>query len=201
MSEFDLEEFLKNPLEGWETFWTLYGSCVKRAICKFNLTREDTEDILQEATVRLIKDDFEALRKWDKHRSSLCAYLHVIARSVSLDYLKSSFHQYNQKKIKTKEEPDREISCLDFLMDPNLTPDEFLQKKEVIRGVWKCLHEWSDLKDEDRDLLYLRFMGVPFRKISKIKNIKENALMTRFSRLREELRRRLEDGGIDLSEI
>ncbi len=200
-SPFEWEEFLRNPSKGWEGFWESYGSCVRNAISRFQLTRQDAEDILQETVFRLIKDDFVALKKWDKERSSLSTYLSVVAVSVSLDFLKSSFHQYEQKKIKPKGESDTEVDLLDTMADSGLRPDEHLQQRQVIERIVSCLNDWAGLKQEDKILIYMRLIDVPFGKISNVLGLRENALMTRFSRLKEEFRKRLKDRGIDLSEL
>ena len=51
-------------------------------------TGRTTEDVAQDVFVRLVKDDYRLLRKFEPQRASLETWLTLVARSVAIDCLR-----------------------------------------------------------------------------------------------------------------
>lgn len=51
---------------------------------------DDSADVLQEVFVRLVRDDFNLLKRHDPTRASLSTWLGVVATSTALDWLRKS---------------------------------------------------------------------------------------------------------------
>jgi len=73
-----------------EYFRPVISSAVRktfRAYCSY-LDEADIEDVTQEVFLRLCKADYRLLRFYDSRRASLVTWLHIIARSMALDFLR-----------------------------------------------------------------------------------------------------------------
>ena len=51
-------------------------------------TAEDVEDAAQDVLVRLIRDDYRLLGRYDPAKAALATYLTIVARSVTLDRIR-----------------------------------------------------------------------------------------------------------------
>ncbi len=93
MTDGNLQTLLKGNPRGWNAFVETYTGTIQRTVQVVldRRGRRDPElvlDLIQDVFIRLIKDDFRLLRKFDATRASLGTYLSVIARSSTLDSLK-----------------------------------------------------------------------------------------------------------------
>lgn len=172
-----------DPNRGWGPFWSAYGEVVKNRLWRFRFRPDDCADVLQEVTLRLVKNNFQILRKWDSSRGKLEAYLSVISASVCLDFIR-----------KTKEflEEGEE------LVDPKPGPSGPYRVKELEGILFQVLERWSQegLSESDRELIEGRFKEREYSEIAEDLGITVANAMTRFSRLKESLRKRLENAGI-----
>jgi DNA-directed RNA polymerase specialized sigma24 family protein len=152
----------------------------------------------------LIKNDFKVLRSWDSARSSLAGFLSVVAATRCLDFVRTSFHRYTQKKNEPGPECSEGFDLLDFLESDEKTPDERLHLLQVAETLGKCLEDLcqsNHLKPIDRQLVELRAMGMEFKEVAKILGIQDGNAMTRFFRLKEQLVASLEKAGVTRSDI
>ncbi len=99
-----LRRLLEHDPRGWKEFVERFTATIQKTVTLVLARRgaHDPElvlDIVQEVFVKLIKDDFRLLRKFDSSRSAPATYLSVIARSSTLDEL---------KKRRLKSDPLRE---------------------------------------------------------------------------------------------
>jgi len=88
-------EHLSRLIDGddraWHTFvlrWSnLIFSVVLRTLgSQGNGSREAVEDVCQEVFLRLTRDGFRLLRRFDPQRASFATWLHLVARSTALDH-------------------------------------------------------------------------------------------------------------------
>jgi RNA polymerase sigma factor (sigma-70 family) len=73
-----------------ERFQPVISSAVRktfRAYCS-RLDEADIEDVTQEVFLRLCKADYRLLRFYEPTKASLVTWLHIIARSMALDFLR-----------------------------------------------------------------------------------------------------------------
>lgn len=81
----------------WGEFVSRYSAVVYSAVRKVIQSKvrmanhEDIRDVAQNVFVRLVKKDFNLLRRYDPSRCSLPTYLTIIARSTALDYLRYGY--------------------------------------------------------------------------------------------------------------
>ena len=196
-----LEQLFSSAQQGWPRFWSAYGEVIRRRVGRFRLSAQDCEEVLQNVSLRLIKDDFKILRRWDATKCSLEGYLSVVATSTSLDFLDSSFAAYGMKKwnpplVELSSDGEDFVSAIPDRED---NPAERLQRLQVEERVHETLERWNregSLKDEDLILITQRLHGLSFREIAEILGLSQMNAITRFSRLRKGLALRLREAGI-----
>ena len=87
----DLAGLLAGERHAWERF-VPHAAAIMRGVIRRTLLKsgrsEDTADCLQEAFLKLCRNDFALLRRYDPARATLSTWLGVIAASVALDSLR-----------------------------------------------------------------------------------------------------------------
>lgn len=201
LSDEDLRELLiRDPRSGWPEFWKIHGPMITARIQAHRLSRTDAQDLVQEVSYHLIRNDYQLLRAWDPSRSTLSAYLSVITTSRCLDYLRSSWSSYTRRKWVAS---DSSSDTSDPLLDqcaPTPTPAEWSQNRQLVEALNGCLERLRKsrrLKELDCRIVELRSEGRTFREIAEHLGLSENSAMTRFFRLRPDLRACLTRAGID----
>lgn len=193
------DRLISDPDSHWPDFWHQFGALIKGRIRAFRLSREDFEDVLQDISLHLIKNNCATLRNWDPSRSSLSSYLKVVVSSRCLDYIKSQFYKemHNPKILPT--ETDDGLDLLEIIDSGEKDPSERLQLLRLSAAVDQVLNGMCKnklLKPVDRQLILLRAYGLSFKEIGVITGMREGTLMTRFSRLRSIVSDRLQQAGI-----
>lgn len=90
----DLRACLQGNKEAWDAFVQRYAGVIYAAVGHVfgqwgaGVTGRTVQDIAQDVFVRLIKDDYRLLRKYEPGRASLETWLTLIARSVAIDCLR-----------------------------------------------------------------------------------------------------------------
>ena len=92
--KFDLQPCLEGDKQAWDDFVQQYSGVIYAAVGHVfgqwgaGVTGRTVQDIAQDVFVRLIKDDYRLLRKYQPNRASLETWLTLIARSVAIDCLR-----------------------------------------------------------------------------------------------------------------
>ncbi|MEE8154649.1 MAG: sigma-70 family RNA polymerase sigma factor [Phycisphaerales bacterium] len=90
----NLHYCLEGDKQAWDAFVQRYSGVIYAAVGRVGGSRSagstgrTTEDVAQEVFVRLIKDDYRLLRKFEPQRASLETWLTLVARSVAIDCLR-----------------------------------------------------------------------------------------------------------------
>ena len=90
----DLRACLQGNELAWDAFLQRYAGVIYAAVGHVfgqwgaGLTGRTVEDIAQDIFIRLIKDDYQLLRKYQPGRASLETWLTLIARSAAIDCLR-----------------------------------------------------------------------------------------------------------------
>jgi RNA polymerase sigma factor (sigma-70 family) len=195
---------IQDVKKGWSKFWLAYGGIIRGRVRAFHFSKEDTEDVLQDISIHLLKNDCKVLRTWDSTRSSLSAYLNVVAATRCLDFLKTGYHKYTVRKVGHSTDKQVEVDPMTLLEADEKSPAERLQLLQLGETINKCLRklcEHDHLKPMDRNLVQLRALGHSFAEIAEILGIQEGNAVTRFSRLRAQLRETLTQAGVQSSDI
>ena len=94
MATFDLKACLRGDPDAWRAFVDRYGRVIYAAAGRTartyapQWTDEDVEDAAQDVLVRLIRNDYRLLRRFDPARAALATYLTIVARSVTIDRIR-----------------------------------------------------------------------------------------------------------------
>ena len=185
---------LSDPEKGWENFRLRFKAFLHSLIRRYGFSEEDTEEVYQEILLRLVKDNNKLLRAWDPARCSLRGYLGVVATSVSLNYLRSSFHRFTQRRVFPERTPGEPTELLDLVQDPAPSPAERLHRMDLASLFEKCIEEWSregSLRPEDCLILGMRLSGLGQSEIARMLGTTPSNVGVRFYRLKKELKKRL----------
>ena len=123
-------------LRRWRT-----GSAASRHL------RQEIEDLVQEAFLELVKDDFKALRRWDPERLPLDAYVGYIAKIRTAGFLRSRRSPWREDP-NPWEDLDRD--------DPGATPEDRALTHDEFTKIWLCLV--ASFSAEDFHLFDLLFI-------------------------------------------
>lgn len=195
---------LRDPKSGWPEFWKVFGPLITGRIHAHRLSQMDAQDLVQEISYHLIRNDFQLLRAWDPTRSNLSAYLSVITTSRCVDYLRSSWSNYTRRKVEAAEAPSDSPEGTAPQSSGPTTPADWCRNRELVEALRGCLERLQRagrLKPLDCRIVELRARGVSFKDIAETLGISENNANTRFSRLRPELRACLARAGIEVGDF
>jgi RNA polymerase sigma-70 factor (ECF subfamily) len=97
----DLNACVNGDKRAWDTFVDRFSGVIHAAVQRSCATttrvidRDELHDIVQDVFVRMIRNDYRLLRKFDPERASLVTWLTVIARSVAIDH----FRRRHQERL------------------------------------------------------------------------------------------------------
>lgn len=204
-SDEDLRDLVvRDPSKGWDLLWDLYGPMIRARAYSFRNLREHYADMLQEICLKILKDDCAILQKWKPSKGTLAAYLSCVARSVCLDYLKSSSYQYWKNKQTSPATDEDEHDLFDVLPSKDASPSVGLSNKELSILFFEAVHDLAErnrLKPEDVSMIFLRAKGEDYDQVAKITGKSKESLMMRFSRIRGILQTKLESLGITVEAL
>ncbi len=90
----DLQAMIDGDKPAWDQFVDRHSGVIFAAVKRTLQTRgggvggRDLEDSVQDVFVRLVRDDFRLLRRYDPQRASLSTWLTIVARSATIDCLR-----------------------------------------------------------------------------------------------------------------
>jgi RNA polymerase sigma factor (sigma-70 family) len=190
---------LSSPEEGWKVFLEAHSRFIHRIIKRFRFSPEDCEEIHQEVLHRLLRNDCRALRVWEPSRASLRGFLSVITIRTVISFYRSSFCSFSRNCNRS---PNDMVIFEEFITTvdiPASTPADRLHRAQLVNFFRTILDEWVQqerLNPVDREVVLLRLRGLSFREISGLIGISLTNAISKFSRLKPLLRRKLEQAGV-----
>ncbi len=185
---------LAHPEEGWKSFWDRHGRFISQMIQRYHLHAEDSEEVLQEVSFRLIKDNLRLLRSWDPRRCMLRGYLAVVTSSTCRSYLRSLNRKNSRDKFLSQNDPSIASFLMLELPDQAPGPLEHLYRQELTLLLRNCLDspELSRIvKHPDRLILEMRLNGANNLQIANRLGISQGNAAIRYHRLKKVLKERL----------
>lgn len=92
--EVDLQACIAGDKQAWDDFVARWSGVIHAAVARAYRTyaaphrASEQDDVVQDVFIRLVKDDFRLLGKYDPDRASLSTWLTIVARSVAIDRLR-----------------------------------------------------------------------------------------------------------------
>jgi RNA polymerase sigma factor (sigma-70 family) len=142
--------------QAWDEFAVAFSPGIRAAIRRVLVARgvryqpDDIDEIYQEVFLRLIRHDFQLLHSYEPSRgASFATWLNMVARSVTLDFLKqqpsasfTSLEAAAEIAAPTASYQDaleftagvlsqREEQILRFLIEKELSPEKIAEKLEI----------------------------------------------------------------------
>ncbi len=92
--QISIKRLLNGDREQWEQFVTDFSplilAVIRKTLASSGHDREKAYDLLQEFYLRICRNEFAALKRYDPKRARLSTWLAVIARNLTIDYLRRS---------------------------------------------------------------------------------------------------------------
>ncbi len=151
----EIEPLLKGNREKWEAFVRYVSpvvySVIKKTLVSAGRDTHDAHDILQELFARLCADNFQVLKRYDPEKARLTTWLSVIARNMTIDYLRRIRHE----PIGTRDVADTGLENNDSRIDSGkvLVSFDLLPERQML--LMKLLYE-KDLSVKEA----ASFMGI-----------------------------------------
>ena len=86
--DIDLHACLSGDPEAWDGFVTQASPVMYAAIARIVRSHDVAADVLQDAFLRLLKNDRRLLRSYDPDRARLTTWLTIVARSTAIDHVR-----------------------------------------------------------------------------------------------------------------
>lgn len=174
-------ELIQHCLEGKSGAWKrfvdrnvgLISHVVRQCLTSRNLhsNAQDVEDLIADVFALLVKNDFNALRRF-KGNSALPTYLTVITRRVVM-------HKISRPRYRNR------LQSIDRVPEPE-APSEFLATAETREQIETAM---ANLSGSDADLIRLFHLeGKSYREISHHLGVPENSIGPMLSRARSRIR-------------
>ena len=90
----DLQACIRGEKAAWDAFVAEYTGVLHAAVRRVirqhapSTTAPEVPDVVQDCFLRLVKDDFRLLKRYDPSRSRLTTWLTIIGRSAAIDRLR-----------------------------------------------------------------------------------------------------------------
>jgi RNA polymerase sigma-70 factor (ECF subfamily) len=146
---------------------------VFRYLRRIGLSSEDSEDVVQEAFLRL----FRRLRERGQEEN-LRGWVYRVAHNLAIDRCK------RQRRLSTRSLQEWTELC-ELLIDEALNPEELLIGKERIAVVNRAI---GTLSHRQRQCLFLRMEGFRYREIGERLGMKVSTVAASLRRAKEKLR-------------
>lgn len=186
-----LQRLFAEPERGWQEFHSKFSPVINCVIRRYRLGQEDSSEVFQEVCLRLVKNDYNILRKWQPERCPLKGYLVVVTQSACLSFIQSSFHRFSRLKIDNSTNESISEHFLDNLENSTPSPIERIINWEITHILRKYLKELvkaGQITNDDFLLIEFRLGGMPWKQIGHLLNISPGTARVRLFRLREDFR-------------
>jgi RNA polymerase sigma-70 factor (ECF subfamily) len=178
----------------WAGFHTRYQrliiACIKKALHRYSAhyTEEDVEDLVSMVCLNLVKDDYKKLRTFDGGRGyKLSSWVGLIATNTTLDGLRRRDPAHQPMDGEDGEKVVAQVA------DSRGDPGEAMQRRQEWQALLVAI---GGLSPTDREFLELYYDDEAEPEvIAKRMGISVNTVYSRKNKLREKLRKLIEDSG------
>ena len=193
MPELELLEAVVERAPGsWAGFYARYErliiSCIKKVLHRYTALYgdEDIEDMTNTVCLNLVKDDFRKLRTYDPNRGyKLSSWVGLISTNTAHDALR------RREPIHSRLDDHAEDDAPTEIADGGPSPGDRLERREEWDALLTAIRE---LPDGDRQFLALYYdHEVDPDEIARRMGISVNTVYSRKNKVREKLRKLLED--------
>jgi len=201
MNEIDfVKHFLLHPEQQWSEFAERYGTLLEKLVYFFGFRGPQAEDALQDVFYELLRSDLARLKKWDPEKGSFRVFLKVVVSRILVDLLRG-------KKFRTIPGSQENLDCdrdqgLASPIAAACNPRGVAEEEEMLRVLddeIEGLIRSRRAKQVDAIILKCRYFEFPDSVTSRLTGLSENAVSSRFFRLRKVLQKRLKAKGIVIS--
>ncbi|MNW40092.1 RNA polymerase sigma factor SigM [compost metagenome] len=169
-SKEELENFCQLNSEKQTSIYNLYIKCHYKLVYSIVRNHFSTEDILQEAFLRVINKDLTHI-----YNSKLNSWIYILTKNLALNYLRK--HKYNKNNLNIDD-----VIHNFYVSNPII---EYVKIKNILYYI-------SLLPLNLRKTIYYRsIMQLSYKEISKITGISEGAVKQNLHRARKILREQL----------
>jgi len=182
-----LKRCLAQDKKGWDIFVEQYAPLISHAIIQtlqkylFVQTSQVVSDLFNTVFLSIMENNCKKLRQF-QWKCSLSSWLHLIAVSVTVDYLRK---QPEHISLNRKTGSDGELQ--DEIPDGSPLPDRVLELEEEERLFLQIKKELTSKERFFVELCYTR--ELPPTKIARILNITENNVYQLKNRVREKMKK------------
>jgi RNA polymerase sigma-70 factor (ECF subfamily) len=182
-------EYQKGDARAFEVLLRRHRRPLYNFLLRFTSDREASEDLLQEAFLRVIRG-----AKGFKQESRFTTWLYSIARNLCIDRSRRmKFRRHlslDQPAGNAADGPER-ASVGDMVADVSSTPDRGATNREVRKRLTEAI---ANLKEDQREVFIMReYLGMPFKEIATVVGCPENTVKSRMRYALEALRRELDE--------
>lgn len=182
-----LERCLSQDKKAWDAFVDQYTGLISHAIAQTLQTysvpqaNQVIPDLFHIVFLSIIENDCKKLRQF-QWKCSLSSWLHLIAVTVTVDYLRK---QSKHLPLNGETGPDESLS--EEIPDSNPLPDRIIELKDEKRLLQQIKKDLSSKERLFLELCYSR--ELPPARISKILNTTENNVYQLKNRIREKMKK------------
>jgi RNA polymerase sigma-70 factor (ECF subfamily) len=177
----------------WVAFYARYErlliACIKKALRRYSAfhTEEDVEDLASTVCLNLVKDDYKKLRSYDGGRGyKLSSWIGLIATNTTLDALRRRAPAHATLDSNDEDGPVE-------IPDHTNNPGDSLERRQEVAVFLTAI---SELSSTDREFLELYYDDEAEPEvIAKRMGISVNTVYSRKNKLREKLRKLVENAG------
>ncbi len=126
----DIDLLLKGNRNEWEAFVRRVSpvafSIIKKTLVSAGRDTQDARDILQEFFAKLCANNFRILKGYDPEKARLTTWLSVIARNMTIDYLRRfRYESLEQKDMAdtSHEDEDARVDSKKIIISFDLLPE------------------------------------------------------------------------------
>lgn len=192
-----IEAVLAERRGAWEAFFSRYErliiSCIRKVLVRYgaHYTEEDIEDLVSATALNIVKDDYKKLRAFDIGRGyRLSSWVGLLATNTTHDALRQ-----RPPMAVSLDQDDKDGDggrAAHELPDDGVDASDRLQREEEANALHAAIAKLAP-----SDQLFVRYYfeeELEPEQIAELMNISVNTVYSRKNKVREKLRRIVEEG-------
>ncbi len=190
-----LKECISGKKEAWDTFVNRFSKLIYYSINKTlklhtcNMEQEDVGDIYNSIFLSFIENNYKKLRQFEgREGCTLPSWIRLITIRHTIDFLRSQ-----KRHISIDGDSDEVRPLIDTLQDNKASVDELIELTETERIIKESI---ETLPSSDQLFMKLYYeKELPPEEIASIMNVSVNTIYSKKNRIREKIKKTLENKG------